>query len=66
VVKRFSQAEHLRRRLIESPASRTRESITWVSALLQKGHFIVGHQGSGIRNQNSGGVAHTGYLIPDH
>jgi hypothetical protein len=39
-VKRFSHAEHLRRRRIESPASSTRESMTCVSGLLQKGQRI--------------------------
>jgi hypothetical protein len=40
VVKRFWQPEQRRRRRIESPGSVTRESITWVSVLPQKGHFI--------------------------
>jgi hypothetical protein len=37
----------LRRRLIESPASDTRESMTCVSSLPQNGHFMPDRPGSG-------------------
>mgnify|MGYP007043750973 CR=1 FL=1 len=45
VVKRLSQTPHLRRRRMELPSSLTRESITWVSASPQKGHFIASAAG---------------------
>jgi len=51
VVKRFSQAAQRRRRRIASPASLTRESITWVSREPQKGHFMVGGRDSGVGGQ---------------
>jgi hypothetical protein len=40
VVKRLWQTVQRLRRLTTSPSSPTRESITWVSCALQKGHFI--------------------------
>src|SRR5215831_11630578 len=52
VVKRFWHAVQRRRRRIESPASETRESITCVSSLPQKGHFIVGGQVPGNWDSN--------------
>jgi hypothetical protein len=40
-VKRLLHAAHLRRRRMLSPSSLTRESMTWVSGELQKGHFMT-------------------------
>ena len=34
------EGDVVRRRRIESPSSLTRESMTWVSSALQKGHFM--------------------------
>jgi hypothetical protein len=34
---------------MESPASDTRESITWVSSLPQKGHFMGGRASAAAR-----------------
>jgi hypothetical protein len=39
-VKRLSHTAHRRRLRMLSPNSLTRESTTWVSSELQKGHFI--------------------------
>ena len=41
-LKRFSQLVHCLRRRTKSPSSATRVSTTWVSPLLQKGHFMMG------------------------
>lgn len=42
VVKRLPQPLQPRRRRMARPSSAVRESLTWVSSLLQKGHFMRG------------------------
>jgi hypothetical protein len=46
-----------RRRRMLSPSSLTRESTTWVSGALQKGHFIAAREARGKRREARGKAA---------